>query len=236
MPASPPQDWQVVDSRDEIITLLRRLAEARQPVALRHNVRSYLSLLLRLDTDHDQLIFDAPPGGFAALRQQAVLQAQARVQGYGLRFPTTVDALQADGSLVSWMPGSVEHAQRRRTHRVNVPRSVPIRATLFPLGGRPIRVRITDLSTHGFGASLRRESAEELRPGRVLDGAFGLSGTAFYAPITVRAVRQRDDAYALGGEFTALSPGDRRTVEREVVELERYWRPKATNRPALRHA
>mgnify|MGYP000108742614 FL=1 len=230
MSTAGPQQWQLVDSRDEIVTLLTRLTESRQPVTLTRAANACLSLLLRLDTRNDRLNFDAPPGGFGALRNHAVLQAQARVQGYGLRFTTTVDALEQDGTLTTWMPGSVEHSQRRRAHRVSIPRSMQIRATLFPLGGSPIRVRVTDLSTQGFGATLRSESARELHPGRVLDGAFGLKDSAFYAPITVRGVRQRDGSFTIGGEFTSLSSGDRRAIEREVVELERYWRPRTQRR------
>ncbi|MBV60320.1 MAG: hypothetical protein CMH65_03375 [Nevskiales bacterium] len=220
------QAWQRVELRADVLTLLGKLAQSRQPVTLTQASRHYLSLLLTLDAQRDELLFDAPAGGFAKLKPRSLLDAQARVAGYGLRFATRVDSLVDDGSLITALPQWVEHAQRRRAHRVNVPRSMPIRATLFPLGGAPVRVRVTDISTQGFGAHVRGEMADEFHPGRVLDGAFGLHGSAFYAPITVRGVRRRGGEMAMGGEFARLDPEDRRTVEREVVELERYWRPR----------
>lgn len=226
MSDSDSQAWQRVELRADVLTLLRKLVDARQPVTLTQSSRRYLSLLLTLDAQRDELLFDAPAGGFIKLKPRTLLDAQARVAGYGLRFATPVGSLMDDGSLITRLPQWVEHAQRRRAHRVNVPRSMPIRATLFPLGGAPVRVRITDISTHGFGAQARSETADEFHPGRVLDGAFGLHGSAFYAPITVRGVRRRGGELAMGGEFTRLDPEDRRTVEREVVELERYWRPR----------
>lgn len=234
--ATADHTWQRLTDAPTVHRLLDRLAASRQPVTLTHDDQQYLSLLLDVNPRHRELTFDQPPGGFRRLDARTPLRCMARVDGAGLRFAVhvaTTVADDADAVITSW-PQTLDHAQRRRAHRVLVPNARPLRATLFPPDAAPMRMRLIDLCAHGFGARAPERALDQLRAGRRIDGAVGLDlapreadkgPRAIYTPITLRAVRRTGDTLHIGGEFDALDAEQQRQLDHAIQTLERYWRP-----------
>ena len=230
-------DYQT-DSRGEIITILKSIAERRLLVTLYYgDAREYLvTNLLHVNPDFEELIFDGAPQPDANIR---VLASQR------MFFVTFVDDIKVQFSaehaestsfegkpvLRIRLPGSIMRLQRRNYYRVQAPRSGPLLCEIEIAQGKAAKFVVGDLSVGGIGV-LAGPAVPGLQPGTVYENCrIELPGHGdFTTALAVRHAKgpipdgKRLPRFQYGCEFRHLSGPVVSLIQRYINQIERTRR------------
>lgn len=225
-----------VESRFEIVALLRAVAESRGAVTLYFNQGSdfIVSGILGVNPEFEELILDL---GADAAANRRLLKAERvtvisfldniRLQFHVQRVEETVhEQLPA---LRIRLPDALLRLQRRNSYRVRAPVAKPIAATFpHPLQrDKHLAMRIADLSCGGV-ALVSAETDPALLPGMllrncridlpevgVIDSVLEVRSVANHA----EGARSRQLRY--GCQFVSLPPALASAVQRYITRIER---------------
>ncbi len=227
-----------IDSRVEILALLRALHEERNQIVLNFAGDQYIaSRLLAAWPQHNRIVLDF--GADEAINRAIIAagHAVAETNLHQVSVQFEVGAMRsialADGpALEAALPDCMLRLQRREAYRVPTPvlRPITLRVPAQVHCPRDVDMRVVDISSGGLGVVCE---ITEFRPeaGSVLDGCLldlpevGL----VVADIEVRHVDCNLDANNVphaqcGLRFLSLAPHMATFIQRYVMKLEREWR------------
>ena len=225
-----------VDSRFEIVSLLREVADAHALVTLYFNQGSefIVTNLLDVNPELDELIFDF--GAYADTNQRLLSSPRMTVVTFLDHIKLQFSAQRAEATsydrlpaLRIGMPDSLLRLQRRDAYRIRAPIAKPVLASISdpsdPL--RRLQLRILDVSCGGI-AVVAREEEIALEPGMVLqDCSIDLPGVGLLtAALEVRNTARHDEATRqkmarYGCRFSGLSPVLVNAIQRYITKVER---------------
>ena len=228
----------LIESKAEILGLLRALREERSQIVLHFSDNRYIaSRVLEVWQQKDRVAFDFGPDATAneallaaghAVAETCLRQVSIQFELKGLRRIELSDG----PALETAVPDCMLRLQRREAFRVPTPTLRPI--TLFVPGQdhcpRDVHMRVIDISSGGIG-TVCDTSVFEPQAGTVLDNcqlALPEVGLVI-ADIEIRHVDITTDAFnrtqaQCGMRFLTLSPQMSAFVQRFVMKLEREWR------------
>ncbi|MFZ6658632.1 flagellar brake protein [Undibacterium sp. TJN19] len=250
MPSSPPslgtenQSPFQVDSRREIIGLLRGLKDSKQLISMLINSGSevFITSILEVDDVNELVTIDSAPGQLA---NQRIIEAP-RVSFEGLldrisiQFSTTsIERIIFEDrpALQFAIPTTMIRLQRREYYRINTPLSNPIRAMVpAQVGDRieNLKLSLVDISCGGIAI---------LDEKKVLDSTIGviyehckLDLPTIGLVDVVLQVRNSQDLILLNGktnrrlgcQFINMSNTVLASVQRYIMKLERERNAKLT--------
>ena len=228
----------LIESKAEILGLLRALREERSQIVLHFSDNRYIaSRVLEVWQQKDRVAFDFGPDAAAneallaaghAVAETCLRQVSIQFELNGLRRIELSDG----PALETAVPDCMLRLQRREAFRVPTPTLRPI--TLFVPAQdhcpRDVHMRVIDISSGGIG-TVCDTSVFEPQSGTVLDNcqlALPEVGLVI-ADIEIRHVDITTDALnrtqaQCGMRFLTLSPQMSAFVQRFVMKLEREWR------------
>lgn len=233
-----------VDSRREIIALLRGLKDSNQLISMMINGGSevFITSILDVDDGNNTVIIDSAPGQLA---NQRIVEAP-RVSFEGLLDRISIQfsssgvqraIFENRPALQFAIPVSLIRLQRREYYRINTPLSTPIRA-LVPLGsdeGIAIhKLSLVDISCGGIAV---------LDDKKILDSTIGT--TYEHCKVDLPAIgmldvtlqiRNSQDLILLNGktnrrlgcQFIHMSNSVLTSIQRYIMKLERERNAKLT--------
>ncbi|PXX46742.1 flagellar brake protein [Undibacterium pigrum] len=250
MPSSPPslgtenQSPFQVDSRREIIGLLRGLKESKQLISMLINSGSevFITSILDVDDSTDLVIIDSAPGQLA---NQRIIEAP-RVSFEGLLDKISIQFSSSNLERIIFedrpalqfaIPTNMIRLQRREYYRINTPLSNPIRAMIpVQLEDRheTLKLALVDISCGGIAILDER---------KVLDSTIGViyEHCKMELPTiglvdVVLQVRNSQDLVLLNGksnrrlgcQFINMSNSVLASIQRYIMKLERERNAKLT--------
>jgi c-di-GMP-binding flagellar brake protein YcgR len=235
-----------VDSRREIIALLRGLKDSSQFISMMINgaTEIFITSVLDLDDVNNMLIIDSAPG---QLPNQRIIEApsvhfEGLLDKISIQFSSSsIQSTIFEGrpALKLAIPASMIRLQRREYYRINTPLSNPIRCTVQLDNDSPfesVQLSLVDISCGGIAL---------LDDRRILDNTIGkiyqdckvdLPNTG---PISLTLqIRSSQDLILLNGktnrrlgcQFINLSSGVLAGVQRYIMKLERERNAKLSGR------
>ncbi|MFZ6872721.1 flagellar brake protein [Undibacterium sp. Di27W] len=250
MPSTPPslgtenQSPFQVDSRREIIGLLRGLKDSKQLISMLINNGSevFITSILDVDDNSNLVIIDSAPGQLA---NQRIVEAP-RVSFEGLLDKISIQFSASNleriifedrPALQLTIPTNMIRLQRREYYRINTPLSNPIRA-LIPVQmddrQETLKLALVDISCGGIAILDER---------KVLDSTIGIiyEHCKLELPTIglvdlVLQVRNSQDLILLNGksnrrlgcQFINMSNGVLASIQRYIMKLERERNAKLT--------
>jgi len=149
-----------VDSRREIIALLRGLQDSKQLISMliHSGAEAFITSILEVDDSNNTVIVDCAPGQLA--NQRIVEAPRVSFEGLldkiGIQFSTTdiqIVDFEDRPALRFAIPPNMIRLQRREYYRINTPLSMPIKAS-FPIenGGQTetVKLMLVDISCGGI--------------------------------------------------------------------------------------
>ena len=136
-------------------------------VSVPSNNEEFLSLLLNINDATGQIIIDElkPAAGNITLKRHKLFNAYSKLQGVSIAFQSRYIKTIRKGSLTSIcaeFPVSMQHHERRSSHRVPVAIGLDLYANIYDNGKPAIRMRVTDISAEGIGLSTKSEIFQQL--------------------------------------------------------------------------
>jgi c-di-GMP-binding flagellar brake protein YcgR len=156
-PETPDYEQYLTYSRREIIDVLEKMIDGRALVTVYFNQgeHHFVTNLLQVNPEFEEVIFDAAPNDELALR---ILQSrrctfvtfldQIKVQFHTLHVEST--SFEGRAALRMRLPDSLLRLQRRNFFRVNAPKATPLMCEIPIPGGTQARFAIADLSVGGL--------------------------------------------------------------------------------------
>ena len=252
MPSSPPslgtenQSPFQVDSRREIIGLLRGLKESKQLISMLINSGSevFITSILDVDEETNLVIIDSAPGQLA---NQRIIEAP-RVSFEGLLDKISIQfsasnleriVFEDRPALQLLIPASMIRLQRREYYRINTPLSNPIKA-LVPVHidghAETLKMALVDISCGGIAI---------LDEKKLLDNTVGIVYEHCKLDLptiglvdVILQVRNSQDLILLNGksnrrlgcQFINMSNSVLASIQRYIMKLERERNAKLTGR------
>ena len=219
-----------VANRERIIALLSDLADHRARVAIRvlGNDLWYQSMVLEIDIQGNRLVLDHIHDelGHRRLLRARRFQAEARLLGVAVAFNGELAPGDGeDGAYHVTLPSTVEHRERRKSYRVEIPgdRAVPV--SLIGMGSS-LRGHLQDISVTGL--SIRTRDTVLFHVGdEVTSCSFTLPGGVSIS-CRLRIISLRLDSTThqtrVGGEMLDLSEKQRRGLDRTLAQMQRQRR------------
>ena len=250
MPLTPPslgtenQSPFQVDSRREIIGLLRGLKESKQLISMLINNGSevFITSILNVDDDTNLIIIDSAPGQLA---NQRIIDAP-RVSFEGLLDRISIQFSASNLERIDFedrpalqfeIPTNMIRLQRREYYRINTPLSNPIRA-LIPVQledrQETLKLALVDISCGGIAILDER---------KVLDSTIAviyehckLDLPTIGLVDVILQIRNSQDLVLLNGksnrrlgcQFINMSNGVLASIQRYIMKLERERNAKLT--------
>ncbi|MBC3917353.1 flagellar brake protein [Undibacterium sp. CY18W] len=250
MPSSPPslgtenQSPFQVDSRREIIGLLRGLRESKQLISMLINSGSevFITSILEVDDTNNLIIIDSAP---SQLANQRITEAP-RVSFEGLLDKISIQFSSDNLELITFedrpafqfsIPATVIRLQRREYYRINTPLSTPIRA-LVPVQvdtrQETLKLSLVDISCGGI-AILDERKAMDSTIGVIYEHCKLDLPTIGLVDVVLQ-VRNSQDLILLNGktnrrlgcQFINMSNNVLASVQRYIMKLERERNAKMT--------
>lgn len=250
MPSTPPslgtenQSPFQVDSRREIIGLLRGLKESKQLISMLINNGSevFITSILDVDDDTNLVIIDSAPGQLA---NQRIIEAP-RVSFEGLLDRISIQFSASSLERIDFedrpalqfeIPTNMIRLQRREYYRINTPLSNPIRA-LIPVQledrQETLKLALVDISCGGIAILDER---------KVLDSTIGVIyehckldlPTIGLVDVILQICNSQDlvllngkSNRRLGCQFINMSNSVLASIQRYIMKLERERNAKLT--------
>lgn len=149
-----------VDSRKEIIMLLRNLQDNKQLISMIINdgTEVIITAILKIDDDNNTVIFDCASSESANQRlvETPRVYFEASLNRISIQFSSSrINRINFDGgsALSCTIPTSLIRLQRREYYRINTPVASPILCTLNlaqELGGGTVKLALVDISCGGI--------------------------------------------------------------------------------------
>jgi hypothetical protein len=116
----------------------------------------YLSVIIDIDEENGLLYLDElkPSQGNAFIERVKTFSASAKLQGVSIGFKSEFVKIHRKGALSSLcvkLPGSMQHRERRSSHRVPVAIGLEVFAKIVETGKEPIVLRVPDISAERIG-------------------------------------------------------------------------------------
>ncbi|MEB0139853.1 MULTISPECIES: flagellar brake protein [unclassified Undibacterium] len=233
-----------VDSRREIISLLRGLKDNNQLISMLINSGSevYLTSILEIDDTNNSVIVDSAP---SQLANQRIVEAprvsfEGLLDKIGIQFSTT-GAVRTDfenrPALQFSIPASIIRLQRRENYRINTPLSTPLKAS-FHLDtegqSEVLKLSLVDISCGGI-AVLDEKRQLDCSVGQTYEHCkVELPGIGL-VDVSLQ-IRNSQDLILLNGktnrrvgcQFINLSNSVLSSIQRYIMKLERERNSKLT--------
>lgn len=250
MPSLPPslgtenQSPYQVDSRREIIGLLRGLKESKQLISMLINSGSevFITSILDVDDTENLVIIDSAPGQLA---NQRIVEA-ARVSFEGLLDKISIQFSSSNLERITFedrpalqfeIPSTMIRLQRREYYRINTPLTNPIRA-IIPVKvddrTETLKLALVDISCGGI-AILDEKKLLESTIGIIYEHC-KLELPSIGMVDVVLQVRNSQDLILLNGksnrrlgcQFINMSNSVLASIQRYIMKLERERNAKIT--------
>ncbi|MFZ6755921.1 flagellar brake protein [Undibacterium sp. Ji50W] len=250
MPSSPPslgtenQSPFQVDSRREIVGLLRGLRESKQLISMLINSGSevFITSILDVDDANNLIIIDSAPGHLA---NQRIIEAP-RVSFEGLLDKISIQFSSDNVELITFedrpalqftIPATMVRLQRREYYRINTPLSTPIRAMVpvkVDTRQETLKLSLVDISCGGI-AILDEKKAMDSTIGVIYEHCKLDLPTIGLVDVVLQ-VRNSQDLILLNGktnrrlgcQFINMSNNVLASVQRYIMKLERERNAKMT--------
>ncbi|GGX49263.1 hypothetical protein GCM10010946_29910 [Undibacterium squillarum] len=226
-----------VESRREIISLLKGLQNSNQLISMLINGGSevFITSILEVDEQNDTVIIDSAPDNMANERiaQSDRVSFEGLLDKIGIQFAAgkiTRVSFENRPALQFSIPGSLIRLQRREYYRINTPLSTPIKVSIpADIDGRIVVLHLTlvDISCGGI-AILDEKKVLDCTVGKTYEHChLDLPSTG---PITVTLqIRNSQELVLLNGktnrrigcQFINLSNSVLSGVQRYIMKLER---------------
>lgn len=250
MPSTPPslgtenQSPFQVDSRREIIGLLKGLKDSKQLISMLINsgTEVFITSILDIDDKNNLVVIDSVAGQLA---NQRVIEAP-RVSFEGLldkisiQFSSTnIERIEFEGgpALQFAIPASMIRLQRREYYRINTPLTSPIRA-LIPVQiderHEVLKMSLVDISCGGI-AILDEKKLLNNTPGFIYEHCKLDLPTIGLVDVVLQ-IRNSQDLVLLNGkpnrrlgcQFVHMSNSVLASIQRYIMKLERERNAKLT--------
>ncbi len=236
----------LVESRREVIALLRGLKEHKQLISMMINEGSevFITSVLDLDDANNTVTFDSAPNPAANQRitEASRVFFEGLLDRISIQFSTSsIQRLNFDGrpALQCGIPTNMIRLQRRENYRINTPLSNPIRC-LIPLEAGSefdsAKFSLVDISCGGI-AMLDERKILDNTIGKIYDNCqIDLPGIGKIDLIL--QVRNSQDLILLNGktnrrigcQFINVSSAILASVQRYIMKLERERNAKLTGK------
>lgn len=233
-----------VDSRREIISLLRGLKDSNQFISMliHDGAEVFITSILDVDDSNNTVTVDSAPGQLA---NQRIVEAhrvsfEGLLDKIGIQFSTTgvhLANFENRPALQFSIPSSLIRLQRREYYRINTPVSTPIKVG-FPveLNDKPevLKLSLVDISCGGI-AVLDERKILDCTPGKIYEHCTLELPTIGTIDVTLE-IRNSQDLVLLNGktnrrigcQFSNLSNSVLTSVQRYIMKLERERNSKLT--------
>ncbi|MBC3870265.1 flagellar brake protein [Undibacterium oligocarboniphilum] len=233
-----------VDSRREIISLLRGLKDHNQLISMLIHEGSevFITSILEVDEVNNLVIVDSAPGSQA---NQKIIDAQrvsfeGLLDKIGIQFSTTgIERTDFENrpALRFHIPPSLIRLQRREYYRINTPLSIPIKVS-FPVdidaGTETLKLTLVDISCGGI-AVLDEKKILDCSVGKTYDHCKVDLPTIGLVDVSLQ-IRNFQELVLLNGkanrrvgcQFINLSNSVLASIQRYIMKLERERNSKMT--------
>ena len=227
--ANDPPRAEVLLSGAEAETVLRRLCQHHALISARRegSSRNYLSVVLAVDGDNGDMLFDAlQPNPVLPLLLGESLKCRSQLDGAEVYFEASVSGsedFESQPALRMRLPAQVRVRERRAVHRLSVPATTRRPQAVAAVGDNKLVLQVVDLSLHGAGATTSRTAAAAsgVAVGDVIEIDLELPGAQILALAEVRTRAVHGDKLRLGLRFTELEPRELDRLAAAVLRLER---------------
>ncbi|MBC3885993.1 flagellar brake protein [Undibacterium griseum] len=233
-----------VDSRREIISLLRGLKDHNQLISMliHEGAEVFITSILEVDDANNLVIVDSAPGSLA---NQKIIDAQrvsfeGLLDKIGIQFSTTgIESTDFENrpALQFHIPPSLIRLQRREYYRINTPLSIPIKVS-FPVefdgGIETLKLTLVDISCGGI-AVLDEKKVLDCSVGKTYDHCKVDLPTIGLVDVSLQ-IRNFQELVLLNGktnrrvgcQFINLSNSVLASIQRYIMKLERERNSKMT--------
>ncbi|NDI86650.1 flagellar brake protein [Undibacterium crateris] len=233
-----------VESRREIISLLRGLSDSNQLISMLINggAEVFITSILHIDEAANLVIVDSAPGQLANQRiaEANRISFEGLLDKIGIQFSAnkvSIASFENRPSLQFPIPATLIRLQRREYYRINTPLSTPIKAN-FPVevDGRieTLKLTLVDISCGGI-AVLDEKKLLDVTVGTTYDHCKVELPTIGLVDVSLQ-VRNSQELVLLNGksnrrvgcQFINLSNAVLASVQRYIMKLERERNSKLT--------
>jgi c-di-GMP-binding flagellar brake protein YcgR len=192
----------------------------------------FLTTLIEVDTDEQELIFDF--GGAEALNQRLLRVGHCRLAGRpgGVHVHFNISQIrqiehEGRPAFAAPLPRGIVRLQRRESFRIDTPRAKPLRFFIRQPEGQEIELPAFDISITGIG--LLASADPNLQAGQLLercrfrlpDDTQDIHLAAQVQHITHTQSRSGARQWRIGVHFLDLSAGTENRLQRYIARLER---------------
>lgn len=223
---SGPRRDEVQLSGGNVEAALRRLCHHHALISVRRagSPRKHLSVILHIDSARALMLLDAPhPGASPAWAPAETLKLHTRLDGADTLFDAQVigsEPFEGGPALALRLPEAMRVRERRATHRLALPPSLPRAASHADTGDGKLPLTLVDISLHGAGATTPLPKST-ITIGDTVQLDLELPGAQILALAEVRTHAIHGDKLRLGLRFTALAPRELDRLAATLLRLER---------------
>jgi len=229
--AESPQQFQTVESRDRIHSMLNQCAKQQVDlhISLNRKGELYTTQIEKLDLAHDSIYLSElmPKMGQRLLRGINKMRIFTHINGTEINFEVAVmrvkSALFRTRNCVQY-PKTIRYFQRRRAHRVHISIAMDVHASLNSLAGDSYHGQIRDLSASGMRLQFYRVKPSSFEQHDLSQECIiNLPDEEnIRCRFTVHHVQQHDShrGFAVGGSFTSMNHEQKKTLQRFLAKVE----------------
>ena len=231
---------EIITNPYHIISLLQRTCSAHATISLHrlHEQFVYNSIIVMLDHDAHYFMIDAPVGDQLPLQAKTGdgLKFRINLHGLILSFEAMIkDALNTNETSPEYLihlPSQVNYQQRRGAFRASIGYQFNASFSALLAMNQKIHGRMIDLSLRGASVDIEASLLHDLKLQTILHQCqLKSAGDVICLKLatiqTIQISEHSLDIYRLGIEFTDLSPGERRHIQRWVMKFDRENRKSA---------
>lgn len=185
---------------------------------------TYLSILLKVDIEHDTLLFD----GLQSLHLDhlieagAVVSVSAKLGLNNIEFDCVVEApfhLNKTPAFKAHVPTALRISERRNSYRVKIPATMSSSPVQLTTDNGPYQGRLIDISRQGAAALLPIKV--DTIVGSKVTCTIRLMDNQLDTQADVRSASEQQGCQRVGLLFTDLSPVERKQIDTSIATLER---------------
>ncbi|MES2491501.1 MAG: flagellar regulator YcgR PilZN domain-containing protein [Pseudomonadota bacterium] len=185
---------------------------------------TYLSMLLKVDTQNDILLFDGlqSPHLDHVIEAGAVVSVSAKLGANNIEFDCIIEAsfaLNKAPAFKAHVPVSLRITERRNAYRVRIPAAMSSSLIQLTTDNGPYQGRLIDISRQGAAALLPIKINTIV--GNKVTCAIHLMDTQLDTHADIRSASTQQDGQRLGLLFTDLSSIEHKRIDTSIATLER---------------
>lgn len=221
-----PRRDEVRLSGDNVEAALRRLCHHHALISVRRlgSLRKQLSVILHVDSARGLMLLDAPhPAASPDFAADEIIKLHTRLDGADALFEARAIGMQryeGSAALALRLPPAMRVRERRATHRLPLPPSLPRSPSQADTGAAKLPLNLVDISLRGAGATTALPKAA-VTIGDTVHLDLELPGAQILALAEVRTHAVYGDKLRLGLRFVSMEPQELDRLAATLLRLER---------------